>query len=297
MKQPDKELSKTQKERLAHIEFKAYFLGRVGRKDLTTRFGIKDAAATRDFTKYNELAPKNLQYDTRAKLYVPSESFKPLFSYSTYRVLSTLAEGFGDGLKENQPIDLVCESPTQLNEPKLDTIALLSRAIMNNQVVEIGYRSLSSGESRREIVPFGLVDNGLRWHIRAWDRRRSRFTDFVITRIEKPKLLEDGKILEHELPKHDAQWNTKVTLELIPHPRLIHKDTIEKDYGMKGGVKKVSLRAAVAGYVLRRWNVDCSYDHHLTGDEYHLALRNIEDLDHGVDTMTLAPGYQEGTGS
>ena len=62
---------------------------------------------------------------------------------------------------------------------------------------------------------------------------------------------------------------------------------------MKDGVRKVELRAAVAGYVLRRWNVDCSLDSIMTGDEYHLALRNIDDLDNSVDTMVLAPGYKE----
>lgn len=287
----DQELSQIQKERLAHIEFKAYFLGKVGRKDLTTRFGIKDAAATRDFTKYNELAPKNLQYDTRAKLYIPSESFKPVFKYSTNRILSTLAEGFGDGLQENFDAGLICETPALLNEPKQSIIAPLTRAIANRQLIEIGYRSLTSGETRRVIAPFALVDNGLRWHVRAWDRKRERFTDFVITRIEKPKILEHEKLLDHELPREDTQWNTKITIELIPHPRLEHKDTIEKDYGMKDGVKKVNLRAAVAGYVLRRWNVDCSPEHDLKGNEYHLALQNIEDLDGTVDTMTLAPGF------
>jgi len=286
------EISQIQKERLAHIEFKAYFLGRVGRKDLSTRFGIKDAAATRDFSKYNELAPKNLSYDTRAKMYKPSDSFKPIFNYSTSRVLSTLSEGFGDGLKENYSIDLPCETPTQLNEPTLGLIATLTRAILNKHVLEITYRSLTSGESRRQIIPFGLVDNGLRVHIRAWDRKRRRFTDFVITRISNPSVLENELIKDYELPGKDSQWSTKVTLNLIPHPSIIHKETIEKDYCMKNGVKKVEIRAAVAGYVLRRWNVDCSSDHHLLGDEYHLALQNIKDLSEDIDTMSLAPGFR-----
>ena len=84
-----------------------------------------------------------------------------------------------------------------------------------------------------------------------------------------------------------------VKLELIPHPRLEFKETIERDYGMKHGVKKVSVRAALAGYVLRRWNVDCSHNHVLEGDEYHLALKNIEAIDIDVDTMVLAPGYEK----
>jgi len=277
------ELSKTQKERLAHIEFRAYFLGRVGRRDLTTRYGIKDAAATRDFTKYSELAPKNLIYDTRAKIYIPSDSFKPIFKYSTTRVLSTLAEGFGDGLEGNYVIDLNCETPAQLNKPKLEILAIISRSIINKNVIEIGYRSLSSGETRREIIPFAVIDNGLRWHIRAYDRRRERFTDFVVTRITKPKIIENSVVLDHEQSSNDGQWNTKVWLELIPHPSLKYKETIEKDYGMKDGILKIHIRAAIAGYVLRRWNVDCSYGYKLRGDEFHLALKNLDTLDESVD--------------
>jgi len=293
-------LTKTQRERLAHIEFRAYFLGSVGRKDLSARFGIKEAAATRDFTKYNELAPRNLNYDTRAKVYIPSDSFKPIFDYSANRVLATLAKGFGDGLKDDlkadQGTDLLFETPTQLNQPKLDVLAQISRAITNQQAIEVGYRSLSSGETRREIVPFALVDNGLRWHTRAYDRKRRRFTDFVITRIFQPKLLPDSPVEPHEKPSEDKQWNHMVSLELIPHPSIEHSAVIESDYGMRKGVLRIRLRAAVAGYVLRRWNVDCSAGHQLQGSEYHLALRNIEALDDNVDTMALAPGYSPGKG-
>lgn len=287
------DLSKTQKERLVHIEFRAYFLGSVGRKDLHNRFGVKHAAATRDFNKYNELAPSNLIYDPREKMYIPSESFKPVFTYSNARVLSTLAEGFGDGLKEDHSIKLTCETPTQLNTPRLPVLASVSRAIANKQVMEISYQSLSSGETRREIIPFALVDNGLRWHVRAFDRRRGRFTDFVLTRISRPKIRRHEVVHPHENISQDEQWNTKVCLELIPHPNISYKATIESDYNMKEGILKVNVRAALAGYVLRRWNVDCSPKHSLDGSEYHLALKNIDELNANVDTMVLAPGFDQ----
>ncbi|PCI53427.1 MAG: WYL domain-containing protein [Gammaproteobacteria bacterium] len=287
------DITHTQKERLAHIEFKAYFHGRVGRNDLLQRFGIKAAAATRDFAKYNEIAPNNLVYDIRAKHYVPTRDFSPIFEYSTSRVLSTLAEGFGDGLKNNQGDNFICENPTQLNEPNLKLVALLSRAVINRNVIEITYCSLSSGETRRKIVPFALVNNGLRMHIRSWDRKRERFTDFVITRIEDPVVLENELVNEFEMENMDEQWNTKVILEIIPHPRLRHKKTIEKDYCMINGVKRVEVRAALAGYLLRRWNVDCSDNHCLTGDEYHLALGNVDSLSNDIDNIMLAPGFNK----
>ena len=153
------------------------------------------------------------------------------------------------------------------------------------------YRSLSSGRSTREVVPFVLVDNGLRWHIRGYDRKRSRFSDFVITRISEPEIL-DEPLKEHENREHDIQWNRIVELEIVPHPKLKHPKTIETDYAMENGVLKVNVRAAVAGYVLRRWNVDCSEKHSMDGPEYHLWLKNRQAL-YGVDNLVIAPGYSQ----
>ena len=55
---------------------------------------------------------------------------------------------------------------------------------------------------------------------------------------------------------------------------------------------KVRARAAMAGYLLRRWNVDCTQDHSLKGGEHHLWLRNRPAL-YGVTNLMLAPGYGE----
>jgi hypothetical protein len=285
------DISQVQRERLAHIDFRLYFLGSVGRNDLVKRFGIKEAAATRDLAQYRELAPHNIEYDTKAKSYKVSDVFRPLFRYKPERVLSALSQGIGDDSVLDQKGFIPSETPSQLSNPNLDVLAVLTRAIYNRLPVEIEYRSLSSGFSTREVVPFYLVDNGLRWHIRAYDRRRSRFTDFVITRITQPKLLQNSPIEEHEQPSADIQWNRIVELEIVAHPRLEHKETIEADYSMVDGSLPLKLRAAVAGYLLRRWNVDCSAKGTLEGAEYHLWLKNRQAL-YGVDNLIIAPGFK-----
>ncbi|MBL4654147.1 MAG: WYL domain-containing protein, partial [Flavobacteriales bacterium] len=80
--------------------------------------------------------------------------------------------------------------------------------------------------------------------------------------------------------------------EIIPHPKLKFTETIELDYAMENGVMKVNVRATQAGYLLRLWNVDCTKDHSLDGNEYHLWLKNREAL-YGVDNLMLAPGYSD----
>ena len=283
-------INQTQRERLFHIDFKLYFLGTVSRNDIVSRFGIKEAAATRDISLYKELAPKNLEYDTKAKTYIQRESFKSLFNYSTNQALSALLHGYGDDFVTTNQTFVSVEAPTQLNLPSCELLASITRAIHTQQALKIKYRSLSSGLTQREIVPHTLVDNGLRWHVRGFDRQRKQFADFVINRIENPRLLITNSIIDSENKMADLQWHKLVELQLIPHPALQHPDTIAHEYAMVNGLLTVQVRAAVAGYVLRRWNVDCSENHSLTGAEYHLALQNRLALE-GVDNLLLAPGY------
>lgn len=283
-------INQTQRERLFHIDFRLYFLGTVNRNDLVSRFGIKEAAATRDITLYKELAPKNLEYDTKAKTYIQREGFKPLFNYSANQALTALLHGFGDGFVSSSKTFLAAEAPTQLNLPSCDILAFVTRAIHSQQAIHIHYRSLSSGLTQREIVPHTLVDNGLRWHVRGFDRHRNQFADFVINRIGKPCLLNGSTITDAETKVADLQWHQIVELHLVPHPLLKHPETIAHEYGMVNGELNITVRAAVAGYVLRRWNVDCSENHELKGAEYHLWLQNHQALI-GVDNLILAPGY------
>lgn len=284
------EISQAQRERLSHIDFRAYFLGEIGRRDLVDRFGIGEAAATRDITLYRDLAPNNLDYNTQVRSYIRSEKFSPLFDYSPAQALAALSQGFGEDFIGSHKAMIRFETPAELNRPLLPVLAVLTRAIHNKRLVRIQYSSIQSGPSSRKIFPFALVDNGLRWHVRAFDRKRQRFSDFVITRIASPRIIKDQPE-DWETREADIQWNRIVEMELVAHPNLTHPQTIEKDYAMQDGVLKVNVRAAVAGYVLRRWNVDCTKDHRLKGAEHHLWLRNSPAL-YGVQNLVLAPGYE-----
>lgn len=285
------DISQVQQERLFHIDFKLRFLGAVNRNDLIRRFGIKAAAATRDLSLYKELAPKNLIYNTKAKSYIEADQFKPLFEYQGSQALSALCYGLGDDHISGSMSLVTAELPTQLNCPNLDVLAEITKAIHQKKMLKIEYRSLSSGLSQREIAPFALVDSGLRWHVRVFDRKRNRFTDFVMNRIAKPKLL-DTKITKPETKASDIQWNRIVEMHIVPHPNLKHPETIETEYEMINGMLKIQVRAAVAGYVLRHWNIDCSQTHELKGPEFHLWLKNIQTL-YGVENLAIAPGYND----
>ncbi|MDM9283959.1 WYL domain-containing protein [Providencia rettgeri] len=284
------QLPQATRDRIAHIDFTLLFKGEAVRADLVDRFSIATAQATKDFAMYRELAPGNIEYDQKLKLHKRGEAFEPLFDYDVVRTLATISQGYGDGFTGKIEPSLACEAPYHLNKPSLSIVAKVTEAIHKGKVLIITYVSLSSGETTREIVPHTLVDNGLRWYVRGFDRKHGEFRDFVLTRIKAAAVLEDSTLYEAELETLDRQWNRFVELELVPHPRIEHSEAIDLDYGMTGGVLKVEIRAATAGYLLRLWNVDCSKEAQLKTPEFHLWLKNYQTL-YGVDNLAIAPGF------
>lgn len=284
-------LTQPQRDRLAFVELRVRFIGEIRRQDLVSRFGIQSAAATRDLALYKELAPNNIDYDPKGKSYVTGSDFRPVFDFPAERVLAWLSQGFGDGEPTKIKPWISSEIPSRLSQPDLDTLASVTRAIHQERPLKVAYHSLSSGETEREIVPFALIDNGLRWHARAFDRRSGDFRDFVVTRMKQPVVLNGGEVLPQEKSDQDIQWTRIVEVDLVPHPDALRPEIAEMDYAMTAGVLKMQLRAATAGYILRQWSVDCSPDHSLRGPEYRLWLKDHLAL-YGVKTAVLAPGYR-----
>lgn len=284
-------LSQAQRERLAFIEFRLLFLGDLGRQDLIQRFGVAPAVATRDFALYRDLFPRNISFNGKTKSYELGGAFFPAFQHFPDQVLAVLAHGFGySGVYTTDSL-VPCELPIILSRPTIDILAPINRAIHQQKAVSLNYQSHSSGLTKREIAPFALVNDGLRWHVRAYDRKSNEFRDFVLTRMEDVSVMPESVLLKHERLPADIQWNRIVELDLIPHPNQDHPEIIAGDYGMSAGVLHLKLRAATAGYVLRQLIVDCSPEHRLKGKEYRLWLRNHLAL-YGVSSAVLAPGYE-----
>lgn len=288
-------IPRAQVERLAYIDFRLYFLGELRRSDLIEEFGTGPAGATRDIAQYKELAPGNLEFDSTGKFYLPSPIFKPAFEHAPARVLTALSQGFGHGAATDLAPLLRCEVPMSLSTPRMEVLAPIARAIYRRKPVRLSYLSMTSGRVEREIVPSVLVNNGVRWHVRAFDRKRGKFLDFVFSRMERSAVIEDGVVAQHETAENDDEWNRIVNLELVPHPNRGSHEVIKLEYDMPSGLRQVRLRATMAGYMLRLWNVDCSPDHSLTGDEYRLWLKDPLAL-YGVESAVMAPGYKSPAG-
>jgi hypothetical protein len=280
-------ISQTQLERLFFIDFRAQFVGKVARADIVARFGVKEAASTRDLALYRSIVPRNLALEASTKAWLRSDGFQPLFSHRADQALTALAEGLGDDAVASLGPLMPVARPLRLNRPDVSVLATVTRAIAGARQLRITYHSLSSGCTERPVSPFALVDTGVRWHMRGWDHLRGRFADFVLTRIEAATLLPASAPPEAS-PGRDDGWIKTVALDLTPHPGLAHPGAVAFDYGMEAGKLSVSLRAALVGYALQHWNVDATEDHRLDPLRHQLWLSNASDLA-GLAALAIAP--------
>lgn len=283
-------LNFSQKQRLAYIDFKLLFVGYVSRAEIVSYFEKGLTSASSDINLYKELCAENMEYNSKEKKYFQAPAFTPLFNHDPRKTLVKLSNQITDGFDAIGDTDFPIEAPSQLNVPDIFTVAKLIQAVINGKALKITYTSLTSGLSEREIVPHSIVDNGLRWHIRAFDRKSKSFRDFVLTRISEATI-ESSLVHREEDKLNDHQWMRIMPLQLVPHPHNVkHPSAIELDYGMENGSLTLNIRAAMAGYLLRRWNVDCTADAELIGAEYQLWLRNRQTL-FGAENLAIAPGY------
>ena len=275
-------LNHAQRERLAFIDFSLEFFGQIARADLIQKFGTGLASCTRDLSLYRELAPNNAVLMHENKRYVRSDTFRAIFQHDPESVFRALTKGFGDGFSLPQEKSPVCFDAIRLGHPNAEIISAIMRAIYSNSAIRCEYESLSSGTTKRELVPHAIVNNGHRWHVRAYDRKNKEFRDFVCTRFKLIELLE-AKPESKELTDMDRAWNTVCELQLVPHPKLTHSKAIEMDYGMIDGMLLLEVRVAIARHLLEHWRVDCSTSAVLASDGYELYLKNKDSLATFID--------------
>ena len=268
------DLSHGQRERLNYIDFCLQFFGDIARNDLIQRFQMGLASCSRDFATYKELAPDNMVLKHETKRYYRGETFKALFDHNGEQALSYFSKG---GSAEFSLGNANVVSAVDLINADADIIAALTRAIAAGQAVSIDYASLSSGLSSRDIIPHAFLNSGHRWHVRAFDRKSQQFRDFVCTRITRAETLSK-QLGAGEQSEYDNEWNTNVTLVLVPHPTLKYPRAIELDYQMHNQKLELTLRVAEAKYLLRHWNVDVTEEGTMGSNLHHLWLKNSNDI-------------------
>ena len=273
------------RQRLQYIEIMAFYTGVVTRSDVAKAFGISDAAATKDLKLYSDLAPNNLLYNHSVFGFVPSPAFSPAFAeLAPAAVLPVIAANLAvaGGPYGEQSIyglpTIALPLPARLPNPQV--LAQITRAIHSGKQLRVSYRSLSERDSQQQRIlePHALVDTGLRWHVRAYNRDSYDFRDFVLSRITQAECLESPA---ESNVQYDDDWVEMVSLQLGPHADLDaqKRESLLLDYGAGGEVIEIGVRRALIGYVLQRLSVDTTEDHSLNPNAYQLMLLNRDEIE------------------
>ena len=273
------------RQRLQFIEVMAYYTGVISRSTLASAFGISDPAATKDLKLYNELAPDNLKYNPSLFGFVPTESFETLFSnLDPAAVLPMIANNLlaiDNPANDDQLYGITIDKlplPTRL--PGKEVLSQIMRAIRGKTQLSMVYHSLSNRESKEQriIEPHAIINNGLRWHIRAYSHETYDFRDFVLSRIAEAKMIDESA---ESSAQYDDDWMEIISIKLKPHPQLNEKQrlTLKYDYNMTDDTIELNVRRALVGYVLQRMAVDTTADHSLNPNAYQLIVVNRDEIE------------------
>jgi len=276
-----------QSRRLAFIDLRLQYDGKINRKDIKDFFQISTPQATADLELYSETAKGNLRYDFREKAYVAEPDFVPQYGRSAATNylddLSRLANAIveKDEVFEGfvPPTGVVATPSRAIGAP---LVAALVRAIRDRLTLRITYQSMDEPmPTDRVISPHALGFDGLRWHTRAWCHQRKVFRDFAIGR-----LTIEGEVSADEpaIPANDAGWQTMVDIILVPHPGLTpsQRNVVMRDYEMTEGRRVVPCRKAMLFYTLRHLNLD-SPEVLPNAARQHVIVENRSDVDRWVE--------------
>jgi len=263
-------------QRLRWLEDRLYWLGELNRADIASKFKLSPQQSSADIALYKSVAPNNILYDTKNKQYVRDASFSAVFDKSCADWL------LGNGKEQADLRSLAMErvAPLQRSVPD-EVIRAVARSYRQRVALRVQYQSMRSPAPEvRSICPHAVVDVGVRWHVRAWDSKRTQFCDLLPSRI----LATESDPATQWVPQEaDTEWNNFARIILVPDPKLTpdQRSSVEKDFMMTDGERVIETREALAYYQLAAMNlVDAVRTHkgHPTDRNLGVSVRNWADL-------------------
>jgi predicted DNA-binding transcriptional regulator YafY len=250
------DIKMVQRRRLAFIEFHLLWEGEIGRRKLQEQFGISAPQATKDLSTYVSLCPDAMHYDPRQKAYIPTKDFQPIIASAKsdgyLRQLEMHALGYRT-LKGSWPSVMpaheITELPTRTVDP--DILRTTLWAIENKSPMVAVYTSMTgSPVEPRMLLPHALANDRSRWHVRAYDVAKKRFSDFVMSRFKSATRCSE----QAEAPV-DEDWERYVVLQMEADPNAeeMARRAVEYEHGMTNGKLELRVRQAMLSYMLRTY--------------------------------------------
>lgn len=280
-------IKRSPRERLAYIELKAQFEGQVQRRDLVKRFGIKLAAASRDLALYLDIAPDNLTYDPKTKVYHPTDRFQPLFPLNQQRIISWVFHGYGDGTDSTPPARFVSEDIDPPATTNLGLLANITATLSGGHRLTVEYDRELPGIAEETIIPTAVFKANGEIHVRGWQVHDQFFKSIALRAIAATRQSPADQTSRRFAKMVDHQWETRLNLELAEKtgPGVLAAGSASARPWV------VPVRAALAGHFLSANRVDCSDQAGLPATLFPFALKNPEVLRHS-ETALLAPGFE-----
>ncbi len=246
------------KQRLEFIEFRLFWEGSINRSDLVDFFGVSVPQASKDLSKYQELAPGNMEYDNSTKRYVAADEFvlrflepDPYVYLGQLRSVAERALASNDSWISRLPKADVALTPKR--DIDIEILRQILEAVRSKSSVEILYQSMNRQRPDpiwRRITPHAFGFDGFRWHTRGYCHLEHKFKDFLLPRILDVRS-KGNPGLGGEA---DWLWNNYFDIIIEPHPGLTEsqKTVVAKDYGMVDNNCVFPVRYAMLFYVLKR---------------------------------------------
>lgn len=254
MDSADEMLSYRDQQAYRLIEQVALWEGRVTTNNLQDAFGCSRATASPIIQGYLEACPENLTYCAKSRGYLPTEQFTARYSSGTLEEYTQLKY---PGVSE------IPAYPMQMLQRRPDPaiVRAILKAIDQKQRLDISYASFTSPQDGDRIIsPHKLVNDGARWHVRAWCEKNQDFRDFVLSRIQEIHGTEGQATVTVD---EDEGWNHLLTVTIEPDMRLseAQQKLVALDYGMeltsKGQYQRsYQVRRALLIYTLQNLRLD-----------------------------------------
>jgi len=257
-------------QRLRAIEILIHWQGSMNSSDLSAAFGISRNHAILDIQKYLSLYPENIRYNRTVRAYQKTESFQ-------FHIARGDVDEYIDHVaRMRTPVHISIERlAPHHSQLKVDVVAVLLDCIRNQKGASILYASMNRPEgTKRVIYPHSIIDNGYRWHVRAYCENRKEFRDFNLGRIMgSPKITDNTP--SHALTTKDKLWQKIVQIDICANPNLSsnQKKVVEYEFNMEKGHLILHTRACLLHYMLQRYQIDSE---HLDNPDSHqlLAIKN-----------------------
>ena len=271
-------MHRNQKKRIEFIENRLYWEGKLSRKDLTDYFKISIPQVTKDIKAYIKEAPDNIVYDYKAKIYLSSDTFKPvLISPDSEAYLNNLysiddkSNSFSSGTIPN-----LYKLPVVKRKIKPSILRSLLNTIRDKHAINIKYQSMNDPKpSWQWITPHAFGFDEFYWHTRAFCHNSKKYKNFNLGRI-----LETGESREHPLDHaNDFEWFNTITFQIAPHKELSEgqKVCVEFDYCMENGKLNFDIKAAFTFNAIKYFGCDTdSYEKPI--NEQQVVLLNREEV-------------------